>query len=204
MTRMSEPHAVRSPRLQRKPLQSQARSRVAYGLHASGAPVVLAVVAMSMLASCVIPPSLEVGEDAGVNAPPAIVAVTSEQQALPEPGPVLFDKGRTAGTLTVSLLDVDVTDTLYVRIFVDYNQPDRLDARVRCPDSATSTATRTVTCNLTTLCTDTDIGVQRNMTIVVFDRKPLEDGSEPAFQAMPPGGLSTSRFYFLKCQPGQS
>jgi len=40
------------------------------------------------------------------------------------------------------------------------------------------------------------------MTIVVFDRPPDETGAgKPPFQEMPDGGLSTSRFYFLKCQP---
>ena len=41
------------------------------------------------------------------------------------------------------------------------------------------------------------------MTVVAFDRPPLEDGSDPPFQAVQAGGLSTSRFYFLKCQPRQ-
>jgi hypothetical protein len=156
-----------------------------------------------MLVGCVIPPSLSIGDDAAVNSPPAIMSVTSDQQALPEPGPVLFDEGRTAGSLNVSVIDTDLLDTLYVRIFVDYNLPDRLDARVRCPPASSTTPIRTVTCNLTNLCMDADVGAQRNMTIVVFDRQPLEDGTEPPFQAMQPGGLSTSRFYFLKCQPRQ-
>ncbi|HET9625444.1 MAG TPA: hypothetical protein VFP84_28950 [Kofleriaceae bacterium] len=155
------------------------------------------------LVGCVIPPSLSIGEDAGINSPPAVLSVAGDQQALPEPGPVTFDVGRTAGNLSVSMIDTDVTDTLYVRIFVDYNTPNRLDARVRCPPSSTGTAQRTVTCNLSTLCTDDDVNVQRNMTVVVFDREPLEDGSDPAFQALPAGGLSTSRFYFLRCQPRQ-
>jgi hypothetical protein len=205
---MSESHALPGPELHRNPARSCGRSLLARAVHGSGSPVrgAFAMVLMSvlmMMVGCVIPPSLTVGEDAGVNSPPAITAVTSDQQALPEPGPVLFDEGRTAGSLNVSLIDTDTPDTLYVRIFVDYNFPDRLDARVRCPPSPNTTAERTVTCNLSTLCTDVDVGVQRNMTIVVFDRMPLEDGSEPPFQAMPSGGLSTSRFYFLKCQPRQ-
>jgi hypothetical protein len=159
------------------------------------------------LTGCVIPPSLSVGEDAGVNAPPAILSVTSDQQALPEPGPVLFDIGPTAGDLSVSLIDPDLLDTLYVRIFVDYNLPDRLDARSKCTAPPNMTPIRTATCPLNALCLMSDLGVQRNMTIMVFDREPIDSGAgEPPFQAMPPGsgGLSTSRFYFLKCQPGQT
>lgn len=203
MTRMSELHVASARDQQRNPLQSQGRCDVACGLHAARSSVVPVVLAMmSMLASCVIPPSLEVSEDAGVNAPPAILSVTSDRSQLSEGIPVVFEQGSSA--LTVSLLDVDVNDTLYVRVFVDYTVMDPLDARVRCPESATGAAVRSVTCNLATLCVSADFGVQRNMTIVVFDRKPLEDGTAPAFQAMPPGGLSTSRFYFLKCQPRES
>ncbi|HET7502601.1 MAG TPA: hypothetical protein VFK02_16385 [Kofleriaceae bacterium] len=157
----------------------------------------------SMLAGCVIPPSLSTGEDAGVNSPPAITSVTSDQQALPEPGPVLFDVGPTAGDVRVSLIDTDLNDTLYVRIFVDYNLPNRLDARAKCMAPPGISPMRQTTCHLNALCANEDVGVQRSMTIVVFDREPLPPGDgEPPFQAMPVGGWSTSRFYFLKCQPG--
>lgn len=158
-----------------------------------------------MLVGCVIPPSLTISEDAGINSPPAILSVISDQQALPEPGPVVFDVGPTAGDLSVSLIDTDTQDTLYVRIFVDYNLPNQLDARAKCTAPPNMKPNRTATCHLNALCQANDIGVQRSMTIVVFDREPLDPGQgDPPFQAMPPGGLSTSRFYFLKCQPGQT
>jgi hypothetical protein len=160
---------------------------------------------MLYLVGCVIPPSLTIGEDAGVNAPPAILSVSSDQQALPEPGPVLFEIGSTAGDLSVQLLDTNLLDELYVRIFVDYNLPNRLDARSKCRAPPTTTPTRTATCPLNSLCALEDLGVQRNMTIMVFDREPIDSGAgDPPFQAMPADGLSTSRFYFLKCQPGQT
>jgi hypothetical protein len=38
----------------------------------------------------------------------------------------------------------------------------------------------------------------------VFDRPPDDTGAgDPPFQAMTQGGLSTNRFYFLKCEPAQ-
>jgi hypothetical protein len=164
-----------------------------------------ALMGLAGLGGCLIPPQIEVAiEDARTNSPPAITGVTSDRQALPEPGPVRFEQGRTAGTLTVSLVDTDLGDTLYVRIFVDYNLPNRLDARVRCMAPPSTDATRTTSCILSTLCTDDDIGVQRVMTIMVFDRQLLENGEDPAFQAMLPGGMSTSRVYFLTCQPKPS
>jgi hypothetical protein len=203
MTQMSESHTAPDTAPHGNSARSEARSSLARTVHDLGRLVwSLSVMAPTLaMVGCVIPPSLTIGEDAGTNSPPAILSVVGDQQALPEPGPVVFDVGRTAGTLSVSLIDTDITDTLYVRIFVNYNSPDRLDARVRCPPSSTGTAQRAVTCDLTTLCTDSDVGLQQNMTVVVFDRQPLEDGTDPAFQAMPAPGLSTSRFYFLKCQP---
>jgi hypothetical protein len=163
------------------------------------------MLSMLMFEGCVIPPSLTIGEDAGVNAPPAIMSVISDQEVLPEPGPVRFEIGSTTVDLSVSLIDTDLLDTLYVRIFVDYNLPDRLDARSKCTAPPNMMPVRTATCPLNSLCLMSDLGVQRNMTIVVFDRPPNDSGDgDPPFQAMPPGGLSSSRFYFLKCQPGQT
>ena len=169
-----------------------------------GPVLMLAMLMPALSVGCVIPPSLEADVPVPeVNSPPAILSVTSDQQALPEPGPVLFDQ-QSMDTLNISLVDTDVLDTLYVGIFVDYNLPNRLAARAKCNAAPTSTPLRTATCRLNSLCVDADVGVQRAMTIVVFDRPPDDTGAlDPPFQAMGNGGLSTSRFYFLKCQPAQ-
>jgi hypothetical protein len=162
---------------------------------------VLLLALVLTLVGCVIPPSLRVEEDAGANSPPAIVSVT-DRDPLPEPGPISVARGDTS-SLRVALVDTDIKDSLFVRIFVDYNMPDRLPARVHCLVPSGVNATRTAPCNLAGLCTTADVGVQRNMTIVVFDRPPRDSGADP--QAMTEeGGLSTYRFYFLKCQPPQT
>jgi len=147
----------------------------------------------------VIPPSLSVdNQDAGVNSPPAILAVRSDDQELPEPGPVLFEVGR--GMLNAELIDTDLQDTLFVRVFVDYTIDKATAPRVLCTASPTGNAQRTVTCSLNALCLrPDDIGQTRLMSIKVFDREPLESG-DPAFQAMPEGGLSTGKFFQLQCQ----
>ncbi len=178
---------------------------------------VYAVSALGLVAlvGCVIPPSLKVDtQDAGVNSPPAIVAVSSDLQTLPEPGPLLFEQG-TSSQLNLTLLDTDIGETLYVRIFVDYNDPvlgpgaDPTPPRSTCVAASASTAQRTATCDLTGLCETQDVGQTRSMTVVVFDREPLDTGT-PLYQAMKPDasgavtGLSTSRFYYLKCQPRSS
>src|SRR5512144_2827257 len=199
MTRMSDPSHSRQVTPVRNYLRSGRGSSLARTVHGPRLPMggPVSMLALLFLVGCVIPPSLSIGEDAGVNAPPAILLVTSDQQALPEPGPVLFDIGATAGNVSVSLIDTDLLDTLYVRIFVDYNLPNRLDARSKCTAPPSTMPTRTATCPLNSLCTMEDLGVQRNMTIMVFDREPIDSGAgDPPFQAMPEGagGLSTSRF----------
>jgi len=158
-------------------------------------PLVLAA------AGCVIPPSLSVEDgDAGINSPPAILAVRSDQQELAEPGPVTFARG--SGTINVTLIDTDVDDTLYVRVFVDYTVADPTAARSACTAPPNGTPQRAATCDLSALCLTGDIGAERLMQVQVFDRELLESGT-PAFKAMPPGGLTTSRFYQLNCTESQ-
>lgn len=205
MTRMSEPHSALSACPVRKLSQSHGGSPLARSVQSPRSPVgtVLSLTLLPTLVGCVIPPSLRIDDGASVNSPPAILSITSDQSALAEPGPVLFERGDTAGNVRVTLIDTDEADTLYVRIFVDYNLPDRLPARVACTAGAPSEdATRIATCDVTGLCATSDIGVQRNMTVVVFDRLPSDFGEDP--QAMPEGGLSTTRFYFLSCQLPQT
>jgi hypothetical protein len=200
MTKMSDLHVDVGLAPHRNLAKSWRGSRLARAVH--DGRVLVGILAALLLIGCVIPPAIELeAQDAGTNSPPAILSVASDQQVLPEPGPVSFNQGRTAGSLNVSLIDTDLRDTLYVRIFVDYNLPNRLDARVRCQAPPSMNAMRSTTCILSTLCTDDDIGVQRHMTIVVFDRPLLENGEDPPFQAMQPGGLTTSRSYFLNCLP---
>lgn len=170
---------------------------------ASALPILVLALAAATLVGCVIPPSLKVEDD--TNSPPAIISVVGVN-ALDEPGPVLFERGAGAGSVRISLIDTDVQDRLYVRIFVDYNlpesQPERLPARASCDITPSGTPGRTTTCDMSGVCAAADIGVQRSMTIVVFDRKPDDTGENP--QEMKDPGLSTSRFYFLKCQLPQS
>ena len=155
------------------------------------------------LVGCVIPPSLRVDEES--DSPPVITSVSSDRTVLADPGPVVLEQGSTTSSLVLELLDTDVRDDLYVRVFVDYNAPDRLPPRAACRvphNDDNPQAKRTATCNVSGLCLTADIGVQRGLMIVVSDRPPLDFGQDPQ-QLMSPG-LSTDRFYFLKCQPPQT
>ena len=197
MTRMSDQHRGADPRIGVKSMESWEVDSLARALH--GVAVVYGLFALSLV-SCVIPPSLSVdNQDAGVNSPPAILSVRSDQQALAEPGPVVFARG--SGTMQLTLLDTDLLDNLEVRIFVNYSTTNTTAPRSICKATGGGKAERTTTCDLQALCLPGDDNVENlHMSIVVFDRQVLDSGS-PMFQAMAPGGLSTSKFYFLTCQP---
>ena len=207
MTEMSD-RGRGDPRARaRNPAPTHAPAAVARTLH--GAHTVLRVL-LAFAGGCVFPPSLSVDtSDAGVDSPPAIVSVRSDLQELDQPGPVTFELG-TPTQLNLTLIDTDLADTLYVRVFVDYKDqvlgpgPDPTPPRSTCIAPA-KTAQRTATCDLTGLCQTPDVGQTRGMTIVVFDR-PVVDTGAPLYQAFDPAnpGLSTSRFYYLKCQPRSS
>jgi hypothetical protein len=170
-------------------------------VHETGWPVPV-LPALLFLASCVLPPSLSTEtQDGGVNSPPAITAVRTDADNLFEPGPVSLT--RNSGTINFELLDTDVADTLVVRVFIDYTIEDPTPARAQCTAAPTGTAKRSVTCSASAICQMADDGQTRNMSVVVFDRTPLEAG-EPEFQAMPATGLSTSRFFFASCAGPQT
>lgn len=168
------------------------RTPVETGLRA----VVLGVT--SYMAGCIFPPSLSVDvQDAGIDSPPAIIAVRSSSQELRDGDIALFAVNQ-MDTLNLTLLDTDVEDTLYVRIFVNYSPTNLSGPRAFCQSAAGASAVRTATCDTQALCLPEDRDGEQLMRIVVFDRQVLDSGT-PAFMAMPAGGQSTSRVYPLRC-----
>jgi hypothetical protein len=198
---MSEHHAETEANFAAKPARLLAVSRLARVVHDKRLAV--GVLLVSLLVGCVIPPSLSVdNQDAGANSPPAITAVRADDKALFEAdleNPAILTPGE--GSLSVALVDTDVNDTLYVRVFVNYTLANPEGARSQCTANPIAMAPRSVTCDVQAVCLDRDVisGETLNMTIVVFDREPLESG-DPPHQAMPEGGLSTSKFFFLNCK----
>lgn len=159
----------------------------------------LPIVLMMMLVGCVIPPSLEPEADGGVNSPPAILSVRTEQRQVQPPEAISVARGPQAGNLTITLLDTDVGDQLYVGLFVDYNLPDELPPRSTCSAAPNGGPQRIATCSMTSVCALADIDVQRHLTIMVADR-PTVPNVEPLFQALEAGGRSTREVYFLACK----
>jgi hypothetical protein len=208
MTRMSDPISCPPPPVTHNLWQSQMRSRLARAVQAGRVAVaiagaVLLCMLVATLVGCVIPPSLRVDEEN--NSPPVILSINGDRSALAEPGPMVLEAGTTSSNLVLQLLDTDVRDDLHVRMFVDYNAPDKLPARVACevPHNDTSPqAKRMATCNLSGLCMTSDIGMQRGLMIFVFDRPPSDFGTDP--QAVPDPGLFSYRFFFLRCQLPQT
>jgi hypothetical protein len=153
-----------------------------------------------MFVGCIIPPSLGVEQqDAGVNSPPSIVSVRSDQTELPEPGPIDIEVGQMS-PLNLTLLDTDINDKLYVRVFVDYSKDNQTSPRSSCVGATSGQPQRTATCPAQGICLSSDTTKQHVMQVIVFDREPLDTGESPLFQAMPPGGLSTDRTYTLNCR----
>ena len=197
MTPMSGPRSAVSPGLAANSARSRASRRLARALH---------VVPVAVLAGCILPPSLSVdNQDAGIDSPPAITDVRSSTQELEEPGPVEFVVAPFAQdqTMDLTLVDSDVGDTLYVRVFVNYFVDAPTAPRATCTAAPTGSPTRTTTCNLQSLCLNTDIGnANLWMEVVVFDRPVLDTGSPP-YKATD-GGLSTDRTYNLLCLPSST
>lgn len=152
-----------------------------------------------LFGGCIITPDLSVQTDGGINnSPPAIMAISSDDQQLgPSPGPVNFGV-MAPSTALVTLLDTDLDNVLTVRWFVDYSSTNQLPARVECKAAASGNALRTASCDLHTLCVGNDVGPEHDLQIAVFDHD-MRDPGTPPYQDDGPSGLSTSVFYHLNC-----
>jgi hypothetical protein len=183
---------------------------VARALHDRHGLRALSFLVASCMAGCIIPPTLSVDvQDASIDSPPSITSVRSDLNELPEPGPVSFVAAPDApgATINLTLLDTDVGDTLYARIYVDYNVGQPTNARSEClPALSNGSAVRTTTCSASAICLQSDISTTPDhiMEIVVFDRMVLTGSAQPQFKAIPPDGQSTTRTYQLNCTSGSS
>jgi hypothetical protein len=199
MTRMSEAERAVITGVCANSASPHTRSVVARALHHRAR--VWAVVTSVLLGGCIIPPSLSVDvQDGGIDSPPSITSARSDLLELVEPGPYLFPTAPDAQneTINLTLLDTDLEDKLYVRIYVDYMVSAPTAPRSTCSAVANGSAVRTTTCSLAALCLPSDPAGLRLMEIVVFDRQPLDVGT-PTFKAIPVGGQSTTRTYQLGC-----
>jgi hypothetical protein len=195
---MSDHNADKVPVLRANPATRHGGSVMARSLHdaCTAVPAVLLLI----VGACVIPPSLSVepNPDAGVNSPPAILDVSVDGMSYAQPGPIaLVASATNPSKMTLKLLDTDVADTLYVKIFVNYNDPKRLPARASCTAGPTGgIGERSALCLLGAMCQGD--ANDTTLNVVVFDRMVLEDMA-PDYMALPAGGLSASRTYKYTC-----
>ncbi|HUQ04418.1 MAG TPA: hypothetical protein VM261_18085 [Kofleriaceae bacterium] len=163
--------------------------------------VVLAVVAAAMAAGCVIPPDLDVDRDASiVNSAPVLLDVRDEAgNPFERPGPRDVTVGQ--GRLVLTISDPDLSDTLFVRYFLDYGLPAPTPARGQCEAAPGSTPTleRQITCSLVGVCTTPALGPDHVFEIEVFDRPPVVDDPTRLFRALDPPGLSSGWWWQATC-----
>jgi hypothetical protein len=176
------------------PLKSYGRSPVARFVL-----IPVALVLLSTFPACAVPPALQLDQpDAKENGAPIITALTVGAQALAEPGPITeIERGR--GNMAVTVRDTDVEDTIFIRMFVDYGLPNPTAPRSFCKVLPGTTVSRTISCDISGLCTDGDIDENRLLWIEVFDREPLDSGI-PRYRVMPEGGYSSKWSFSLQCQ----
>jgi hypothetical protein len=155
-----------------------------------------------------IPPSLSSDPPEPVaNAAPVVLSLRSDQEELIEPGPVIVTRGVTT-QLYAELYDTNLDDILYLRFYVNYTVTDPTPARAACKTSTTDSLQRSLTCDITALCSTGDVGkAGLRLEVEVFDRA-LADTGTPQYKAMEPDatgkpvGISTGLVYDLTCNGG--
>jgi hypothetical protein len=206
----------------RRPLTGMSVFRSRQGAHAGGSPAEFhdlasmarglhfwqsVVVAATLAAGgCVIPPDLQQEtSDLTANAPPIVVSVKDEaSQEYPSPGPRPFVRGQ--GEATVTVLDIDTADTLFVQFFVDYDADDPTPARsplCRIAPPEGGEVERTLRCDLRGLCTSADVGPVHFLEVEVYDREPRPDPTVtngPLFREVPEPGRRSARAYLMTCE----
>jgi hypothetical protein len=201
MTGMSDSLRVAGGIFARKRGESLAKADRARFVHSSRPVVVFAVAAAAVAAGCVIPPDLSVDRDASiVNSAPVLLDVRDEAgNPFERPGPrdIIVGQGR----LVLTISDPDLSDTLFVRYFLDYGLPAPTPARGQCEAAPGSTPTleRQITCSLVGVCTTPALGSDHVFEIEVFDRPPVVDDPTRLFRALDPPGLSSGWWWQATC-----
>ena len=141
---------------------------------------------------CVLPADLEPDvADAGPSSPPVVVGV-SPPETYRLPGPIVVSR-EDSPLMGLIVRDNDVTDTLYVRLYVDYGANGPMDARpprASCLEAANGTTERRVQCMTLALCSDIDPDDTETHVLeaMVADREFLPDNApsmgQPLFRAL--------------------
>jgi hypothetical protein len=151
---------------------------------------------------CVVPVPLELETaDAGRTAQPEFVSAAPSEFEFP--GPLLLDHGDQR-RMTLTLRDQDLADTIYVRMFVDYDLPNQTGFVSDCVAVPSSALTRIADCSMAAVCngvTDTD---KHLLEAMVSDREFLSTGDpramgQDAFREVPFDAATNFRTWQLTC-----
>jgi hypothetical protein len=142
-------------------------------------------------AACIIPPDLEPAEasaDAGSGYPPVIVSASPAPE-FSFPGPIVLHRPETR-SIALEVEDNDLADTLYVRLYVDYNRPPTsmpTPAWADCQQAPQDSAIRIINCPAASLCTPigTEDGTEHVLEALASDRPFIPD-SDPQAEGQPP------------------
>lgn len=157
-------------------------------------------------AGCVIPPPLQLDEpDAGVNATPVIVSAGPAPD-FSFPGPIVVEHSDTR-RVTLTISDTDLNDTMYVRIYRNYGDPDPSNFVSSCTIPPSGEKTRSGECSASSFCNGLEPTDQGDKTLeaMVADRAFLEESDpagegQPAFRRLPAGAQSSIRAWVMTCQ----
>jgi hypothetical protein len=163
---------------------------------------------------CVLPPDLEpAGADAGPSSPPVIQSA-SPPEVFAFPGPIVIDR-LASPVMVLVATDNDVGDSLFVRLYRDYNRPPELRPQpplADCQTPPTGTFERIINCPTNALCNqlapdDTENHVLEAM---IADREFILDGDpeaqdQPQFRAVadPTRAAWSMSSWVMRCQPVQ-
>jgi hypothetical protein len=143
---------------------------------------------------CFLPPSLEpeTEADAAPNSIPVIVDSTFQGNRVS-----IRKEGQEPVTLTIR--DLDVSDTVYVYFYVDYGLPEAGPPLNECT-GAGGQHDRTLNCEINSLCYRIPLPDNQVhfLEAVVADRERLLSG-EPGNRAFPEGTGISSRAWLMTC-----
>jgi len=134
---------------------------------------------------CVLPPDLEpAGPDAGPSSTPVILSA-SPPESFAFPGPITIPR-EDSQIMVLNAVDSDLVDSLFVRLYVDYNRGPRFvptPALADCQAAPSGDQTRIIGCPTNALCTTVlgDDNTEHVLEAVIADRSFILDSDPEAF-----------------------
>jgi hypothetical protein len=165
------------------------------GIGSVARPLLLVVGMAGSATACFIPVPLELDQqDAGPSAPPVLESVSPPEFAPPTMVVEPADQRR----LLLTLRDVDLDDTLFVQIYIDYAKPNPNNFVASCTALPNGDQIRVADCSTANLCQQISDTEEHLFEIMVADREFLDEG-EPAFRALPETAASSIRGWEIVC-----